>query len=121
MLLLYWDWGGNLPGCKREVRCLKEIFREDFNYDARSFGIPTWRPETAAQETMAQVNLLFKGAEEDELCILYYGGHGSQRLLNILSIYGGIITPPMETETLIAWAQFPSKRQMDAMAKTQKV
>ena len=72
-LLIYWEDGDDV-GYKQEAGDVHAIFRQDFHFEVEYYAIPTRK---SFLELDKRINLLLKSCGfEDNLIIMYYGGHG---------------------------------------------
>ena len=72
VLLLHWEFDGDLPGCTDEVAQLETRFRQDLWFKTKTFKILESHTE---KDIMDCISSFFAGTRKDDLMIVYYAGH----------------------------------------------
>lgn len=68
------DWEDDDLGCRREINELEQVFRDRFDYSVENWRIPSQNPKSQLLSKLQ--DFVAKGPTENELLIVYYGGHG---------------------------------------------
>jgi hypothetical protein len=71
-LLLSWKDGD--PAIYNQLVELKNVFKEDYNYNVEEWAIP---PENSYHALDGKLSRFLDNDGKETLLILYYGGHGS--------------------------------------------
>jgi hypothetical protein len=73
--VLLLSWVEDDLGILFEIKRLKHVFREWFNYQVETYQIPSIKPDTALKRCILEFLGIFDA--KDALLIVYYAGHGS--------------------------------------------
>lgn len=78
VLLLSWHPECDDMAVEEEVKRLKDVFENKYNYEVQSFRIDSReRSLPQAQANLAVANFVNQNDQDDTLFIIYYAGHGS--------------------------------------------
>lgn len=75
--VLLMSWKDDDTNSAAEIKQLKTIFQDSFNYTVCSYYIPSADPQASLNYQIASFLHAFGGA--DNLLVIYYGGHGGPR------------------------------------------
>jgi len=75
VLLLLWE--ADDLGVKEEIKTLRHVFRDRFNFEIQSYEIPSTKPDKALKRRIFD---FLDFDKNDKLLIVYYGGHARMGL-----------------------------------------
>jgi hypothetical protein len=76
--VLMLSWEDDDLGVAREIKPLRHVFRDMYNFNVHEYQIPSVKPDLSLKGAMFQFLSEFDG--NDTLLIIYYGGHARRGL-----------------------------------------